>query len=155
MRSAGRTTKPGSRSTRQALQRRLAVIEHPAQASSWRLPETRRLLANKMAVQCSYFDQCLLGLVTQMANGRAAHPQKNLPDVKLALHRQGVQLKMHGSDMQPCAKHSCLAPGLRWVFVALPCSPSLSLAVREQMLNGWLPPATDSESDVEMPEDQN
>ena len=67
---------------RQVLQGRLAVIEHPAQASSRRLPETRRLLANSMAVQCSDFNQCLFGLVMQME-----------------VHRQRVHPKMHGGDM--------------------------------------------------------
>ena len=101
---------------RQVLQGRLAVIEHPAQASSWRLPETRRLLANNMAVQCPLLR--LVPVRSSNANGRAAHPEQNLPDVKLALHRQRVQPKMHGA----CAKHSRL-------FVTLLCSPSVPLAV--------------------------
>ena len=80
------------------LQGRLAVIEHPAQASSWSLPETRRLLANNMAAQCSDFDHAV-PVRSSDAHGRAAHPQEDLLDVKLALHRQRVQPSMRGSDM--------------------------------------------------------
>ena len=49
---------------KQCMAGRYAVLEHPARASSWALPEVASLLQEFPGAQVYTFDQCLLGLRT-------------------------------------------------------------------------------------------
>ncbi len=45
---------------------RVAALEHPARASSWRRPEVRALVSAHSGVKITEFDQCLMGLKTKV-----------------------------------------------------------------------------------------